>query len=141
MLAAPGFANASMLNNAKQRMLSFSHTHTGETMSVVYKVGDKFVSNSMANISRLMRDFRSGDVHPIDPALLDVLWQVQRNLKNTHAFEIISAYRSPKSNNMLRSRSAKASSVTTARVASTSAARTASGCRASPKTPTKPSKT
>jgi uncharacterized protein YcbK (DUF882 family) len=106
LLAAPGFANASMLNNAKQRMLSFSHTHTGETMSVVYKVGDKFVSNSMANISRLMRDFRSGDVHPIDPALLDVLWQVQRNLKNTHAFEIISAYRSPKSNNMLRSRSA-----------------------------------
>jgi uncharacterized protein YcbK (DUF882 family) len=105
LMAAPGLSNAGMLNDAKQRMLSFSHTHTGETMSVVYKVGDKFVSNSLANISRLMRDFRSGDVHPIDPALLDVLWQVQRNLKNTHAFEIISAYRSPKTNSMLRSRS------------------------------------
>ena len=94
LMAAPGLSNAGMLDNAKQRMLSFSHTHTGETMSVVYKVGDKFVSNSLANISRL-----------IDPALLDVLWQGQRNLKNTHAFEIISAYRSPKTNSMLRSRS------------------------------------
>jgi uncharacterized protein YcbK (DUF882 family) len=112
LLAAPGFANASMLGGKKssavknQRALSFLHTHTGEQMSVVYKVGDKFLHNSMASIAHLMRDFRSGDVHPMDPELLDVLWQVQRNLKNHNAFEIISAYRSPKTNGMLRSRSA-----------------------------------
>lgn len=107
LMMAPALGNAGMLGNAKQRMLSFSHTHTGETMSVVYKVGDKFLSNSLASISRLMRDFRSGDVHPMDPALLDILWQMQRNLKNNRSFEIISAYRSPKTNSMLRSRSAK----------------------------------
>jgi uncharacterized protein YcbK (DUF882 family) len=52
-----------------------------------------------------MRDFRSGDVHPIDPSLLDVLWQTQANLKSAAPFEIISAYRSPQTNTMLRGRS------------------------------------
>jgi len=105
ILAAPGFANANMLANKKQRSLSFLHTHTGEQMSLIYKIGDKFLPQSMTSIAHLMRDFRSGDVHPIDPELLDVLWQVQRNLKNNNSFEIISAYRSPATNSMLRSRS------------------------------------
>lgn len=104
LLAAPGFANAAVSKN--QRSLSFLHTHTGEQMSLVYKIGDKFLPKSMVNIAHLMRDFRSGHVHPIDPALLDVLWQVQRNLKNSNPFEIISAYRSPATNSMLRHRSA-----------------------------------
>lgn len=107
LLAAPGFANAvTPVPSKLQRSLSFLHTHTGEQISLVYKIGDKFLPKSMTSIAHLMRDFRSGDVHPIDPALLDVLWQVQRNLKNANPFEIISAYRSPATNSMLRSRSA-----------------------------------
>lgn len=105
LLAAPGLSNATIVAGGKKRSLSFLHTHTGEQMSLVYKIGDKFLPKSMVNIAHLMRDFRSGDVHPIDPELLDVLWQVQRNLKNTNPFEIISAYRSPATNSMLRSRS------------------------------------
>ncbi|HSC76068.1 MAG TPA: DUF882 domain-containing protein [Pseudomonadales bacterium] len=104
LLAAPGLVNAVPLAG-KKRSLSFVHTHTGEQMSLIYKIGDKFLPNSMTSIAHLMRDFRSGDVHPIDPELLDVLWQVQRNLKNSNPFQIISAYRSPATNSMLRSRS------------------------------------
>ena len=104
LLAAPGLSNATVVAGGKKRSLSFLHTHTGEQMSLVYKIGDKFLPKSMVNIAHLMRDFRSGDVHPIDPALLDVLWQVQRNLKNSNPFEIISAYRSPATNSMLRHR-------------------------------------
>ena len=105
-LAAPGLANATIIaGGKKQRSLSFLHTHTGEQMSLIYKIGDKFLPKSMTSIAHLMRDFRSGDVHPIDPELLDVLWQVQRNLKNTNPFEIISAYRSSTTNSMLRGRS------------------------------------
>lgn len=106
LLAAPSLSNATALAKGKQRALSFIHTHTGEEMSLVYKVGDNFIKRSMVSIAHLMRDFRSGDVHPIDPQLLDVLWQMQRNLKNTRPFEIISAYRSPATNEMLRHRSA-----------------------------------
>ncbi|MCC7517076.1 MAG: DUF882 domain-containing protein [Pseudomonadales bacterium] len=105
LLTAPGLVQAVPLAG-KQRSLSFIHTHTGEQVSLVYKVGEKFLPKSMVSIAHLMRDFRSGDVHPIDPALLDTLWQVQRNLKNTRPFEIISAYRSPATNSMLRRRSA-----------------------------------
>jgi len=104
-LAAPGLANAARVVPSKQRSLSFVHTHTGEEVSLVYKVGERFLPRSMASIAHLMRDFRSGDVHPIDPQLLDVLWKVQHNLKNSNPFEIISAYRSPKTNMMLRNRS------------------------------------
>jgi len=103
-LAVPGFANAKRLPSS-QRSLSFIHTHTGEEMSLVYKMGDHFLPRSMASIAHLMRDFRSGDIHPIDPQLLDVLWKVQHSLKNSRPFEIISAYRSPKTNMMLRNRS------------------------------------
>jgi uncharacterized protein YcbK (DUF882 family) len=106
LLAAPSLSHATTLAKGKQRALSFIHTHTGEEMSLVYKVGDNFIKRSMVSIAHLMRDFRSGDVHPIDPQLLDVLWQMQRNLKNTRPFEIISAYRSPATNEMLRHRSA-----------------------------------
>lgn len=103
-LAAPGLAHATKLSS-KQRALSFVHTHTGEEMSLIYKVGDRFVPQSLVSVAHLMRDFRNGDTHPIDPHLLDVLWQMQRNLKNTQSFEIISAYRSPQTNMMLRERS------------------------------------
>ena len=105
-MAAPGLANAARVVPSKQRALSFVHTHTGEEVSLVYKVGERFLPRSMASIAHLMRDFRSGDVHPIDPQLLDVLWKMQHSLKNSNPFEIISAYRSPKTNMMLRNRTA-----------------------------------
>lgn len=104
-LVVPGFANATRLTSG-QRSLSFVHTHTGEAVSLVYKMGDHFLPRSMASIAHLMRDFRSGDIHPIDPQLLDMLWKVQHSLKNSQPFEIISAYRSPKTNMMLRNRAA-----------------------------------
>jgi len=104
-LAAPSLSHAAKISG-KQRALSFVHTHTGEEMSLIYKVGERFVPQSLVSVAHLMRDFRSGDVHPIDPQLLDTLWQVQRNLKSSKPFEIISAYRSPKTNTMLRKRSA-----------------------------------
>ena len=52
-----------------------------------------------------MRDFRSGDVHPIDPALFDILWQTRQNLRTAAPFHIISAYRSPRTNTLLRGKS------------------------------------
>lgn len=104
LVALPDMANA--LSRSPARSLAFNHTHTGEKLSLVYRIGDRYVPEGLARLSRLMRDFRSGDVHPIDPALLDVLWQTQQNLRSSSPFEIISAFRSPKTNAMLRGRSA-----------------------------------
>jgi len=76
-------------------------------VSLVYRIGDRYVPDSLKRLSYLMRDFRTGDVHPMDPSLMDVLWQVQANLRSHQPFDIISAYRSPKTNAMLRGRSAR----------------------------------
>ncbi|HNN85943.1 MAG TPA: DUF882 domain-containing protein, partial [Pseudomonadales bacterium] len=62
-LAAPSLANAERLPTS-QRSLSFVHIDTGEKMSLVYKMGDRFLPRSMASIAHLMRDYRSGDIHP-----------------------------------------------------------------------------
>lgn len=106
LMAMPGLAAATVKSGATlKKRLAFAHTHTGEQLSVVYKVGNNYVPDAMVQLAHLMRDFRSGDVHPIDPGLLDILWQTQANLKSSAPFEIISAYRSPKTNTMLRGRS------------------------------------
>ena len=106
LLAMPGLASATVKSGVSlNRKLAFVHTHTGEELSLVYKVGNNYVPDAMVKLAHLMRDFLSGDVHPIDPSLLDVLWQTQANLKTTAPFEIISAFRSPKTNTMLRGRS------------------------------------
>jgi uncharacterized protein YcbK (DUF882 family) len=105
LLAVPSISNANIMPSRHQRALAFAHTHTGEQLSVVYKAGHTYLPQSMAKIAYLMRDFRSGDVHPIDPALLDMLWHVQSNLKTSKPFEIISAYRSAATNDKLRGKS------------------------------------
>jgi uncharacterized protein YcbK (DUF882 family) len=107
LIAMPDMANAMIRSpSSKTRSLAFNHTHTGEQVSLVYRIGDRYVPDGLKRLSYLMRDFRSGDVHQMDPSLMDVLWQVQANLRTHQPFEIISAYRSPKTNAMLRGRSA-----------------------------------
>ncbi|HQQ63383.1 MAG TPA: YcbK family protein [Pseudomonadales bacterium] len=103
LMAMPGLSQANIPRS--QRALSFIHTHTGERLSLAYKAGSSYIPQSIAKISYLMRDFYNGQVHQIDTGLLDVLWQLQTNLKSHQPFEIISAYRSPATNNMLRKHS------------------------------------
>ncbi len=59
---------------------------------------------ALAQINQYLRDFRTDEVYPIDPGVLDILWEVQRELGGS-TYEIISGYRSPKTNQALRSRS------------------------------------
>ena len=86
------------------RRLRFYHTHTGEKMDVIYQEDGAYLPDALEEINHLLRDFRSGDVFPIDPALLDFLHDVQTRVGSTGTFEIISAYRSPETNEMLRRR-------------------------------------
>lgn len=92
-------------SKAKQR-LSFVHTHTNETLSTVYRVGGHYVPKSLGQIRSLLRDFRTGDAHDIDPLLLDWLHELAVVTGTNEPFFIISGYRSPRTNSMLRKRSA-----------------------------------
>jgi len=84
------------------RSLSFYHTHTGKTLSVVYYEHGAYVASALDAIDDYLKDFRNGEGHHMDPALLDVLFEI-RQRTGTHApFQVISAYRSPETNQMLR---------------------------------------
>jgi uncharacterized protein YcbK (DUF882 family) len=85
----------------KPRCVSFVHTHTGETLRAVYFQDDGYQARSLAQVDYLLRDFRTGDVHRIDPALLDILFDLQTMANRDAPFEVISGYRSPATNAML----------------------------------------
>lgn len=87
------------------RVLRFNHTHTGEKLAIEYWRAGAYEPEGLDAINRFMRDFRTGDVHPIDPSLLDLLHDVARRTESSRPFEIISAYRSPKTNAALNSHS------------------------------------
>jgi len=90
---------------AEPRALAFYHTHTGERLRVTYAANGSYLADALDEINHFLRDFRTGDVHPIDPQLLDILYELKQRAGGQGTFEIISAYRSPKTNEMLRSRS------------------------------------
>jgi uncharacterized protein YcbK (DUF882 family) len=88
-----------------ERALHLYNTHTGESVKTVYWADGRYLAKSLIQVNRVLRDHRSGDVHPIDPRLLDVMVAVHKKFGNKGAIHIISGYRSPASNAMLISAS------------------------------------
>ena len=101
-LTLPWVAMADASNN---RALSFVHTHTHEKLTVTYWRDGTYVPGALEEINHFLRDFRTGDEVEMDPGLLDLLHTVYEQTGSGGHFEIISAYRSAKTNNMLRGRS------------------------------------
>jgi uncharacterized protein YcbK (DUF882 family) len=88
-----------------QRSLSFYHTHTGERLDIIYGWPGLYDPIALEEINHFLRDFRTGEVHPIDPKLLDTLCAIRQKFGGQGTFEVISGYRSPKTNRQLRRRS------------------------------------
>jgi uncharacterized protein YcbK (DUF882 family) len=91
-----------LAGDAGKRMLSLAHTHTGEHVSVIYAVGERYVADALATLNRFLRDHYSGTVGVIDPRLLDLLHRIKSELRANEPFQVISGYRSPATNEMLR---------------------------------------
>jgi len=103
---APVLAARRLLaSSAATRSLDFTHTHTGERLAVDYFVGGKYVPDALTTVDHFLRDFRTGDVHAIDPRLLDLLFRLADATMSRRPFQVISGYRSPATNEMLRHRS------------------------------------
>jgi uncharacterized protein YcbK (DUF882 family) len=80
------------------RSLAFDNLHTGERLAVDYWVDGRYVPDALSAVNRVLRDFRTGDVHPIDPGLLDLLGALRAKLDTGVALQVISGYRSPVTN-------------------------------------------
>lgn len=84
--------------------MTFYHTHTGEKLRIDYTC-DECSRSTLNKLNNLLRDFRTGETHPIDPELLHILYLIRQKSGSRGTIEIISGYRSPRTNNLLRSKS------------------------------------
>ena len=102
VFAGPSVASLAL---AETRSLSFVHLHTGERLDATYWADGAYVPDELTAVDQLLRDFRSGDVKPIDLSLLDRLYGLRRAMRSSAPFEVISGYRSPATNAALRRKS------------------------------------
>ena len=87
------------------RSLSFYHTHTGKKLDITYFRNGQYDDTALVEMNHFLRDFRTNDIHPIAPGLLDILHSVLVFMDSQGTFEVISAFRSAKTNDALRRQS------------------------------------
>ncbi|MGB5259620.1 MAG: DUF882 domain-containing protein [Gammaproteobacteria bacterium] len=102
LLASPVFASAA---SPEERKLGFYNTHTGESAAAIYWAEGDYVSDGLVEINNLLRDHRADEIYPIDTNLLDMLFLLQSKTGSRQAYEVISGYRSPATNQALRNKS------------------------------------
>jgi uncharacterized protein YcbK (DUF882 family) len=90
---------------ANPKYLEFQNLHTGEQLQIEYARDGAYDPAALDKVEVLLRDFRNGARHPIDPKLLDYLVQVAAAAGLRPGFSVISGYRSPQTNEVLRERS------------------------------------
>ena len=99
-LAGARFGSREATLDAHQ--LSFYHVHTAETLAVTYREKGVLVPDAVAAITHFLRDFRTGEAHDIDVALLDTLTLLHEAAERRGNFEVISGFRSARTNEALR---------------------------------------
>lgn len=109
LVAAPGLSGTALAlprapskNTLAPRSLAFHHLHTGESLNVVYWADGSYLRDATQRIDYLLRDFRTDEVHPIDPRLFDLLSHLRTTLRTSAPYLVIGGYRSPATNAMLR---------------------------------------
>jgi uncharacterized protein YcbK (DUF882 family) len=95
----------------RERVLSLFNTHTGERLRTTYCCDGHYQAEALKDINYILRDFRANEVKAIDPKLLDLLHELGGTLETDQPFHIISGYRSPHTNAMLRTRGGAQSGV------------------------------
>lgn len=101
---APGAA-AHTLRPRGERRLALHNLHTGEDLDAVYWRNGSYREVALRAVNRVLRDHRTGDVHSIDPGLLDLITRLHHELGGDAPYHVISGYRSPATNALLRARS------------------------------------
>ncbi|WP_172562264.1 DUF882 domain-containing protein [Vibrio furnissii] len=99
----PGIAHASYPD--KPRVLAMNNLHTGETLETCYFNGQRYVRSELQRLNHICRDFRQNEVHQMDKKLFDQISRIQAVLGTEAEVQIISGYRSPATNEILRGKS------------------------------------
>jgi uncharacterized protein YcbK (DUF882 family) len=100
---APGVAAAARRSRPEVRELSFSNIHTGESLTTVYWERGEYVPGALMDIDSILRDHYTDEIHAISPQLIDLLFVLRRRLGTARPYTVVSGYRSPATNEYLRS--------------------------------------
>jgi uncharacterized protein YcbK (DUF882 family) len=95
-----GLQNATA--EGETRTISFHHIHTGEDLTVTYKVNGRYDEDALAKINNELRDWRESEPIKMDPHLIDLLWEVHRETGSKEPIWVVCGYRSPTTNSALR---------------------------------------
>jgi len=101
----PQTAFAFIKPNTAAKELKLHNLHTEEKLTLSYFERGNYVAEALHDINYLLRDHRTGDVHVMDPALIDLLHDLKNVLGTDKSLQVISAYRSPKTNAALHNKS------------------------------------
>ena len=93
---------ALLASPTQERVLSFFHTHTNDRLTVPYFADGSYLPEGLATLRSFLKDFRTGEEHAIDPGLFDILNDLRLATGTKSPFHVISGYRSPNTNEMLR---------------------------------------
>ncbi len=103
LMGAGSVYDAAALNET--RTLSFHHTHSGEDLTITFKRDGRYDEEALKQLNHYLRDWRNQGETVMDRHLFDILWEVYRDVDGKKPIQIISSYRSPATNAMLRRRS------------------------------------
>lgn len=96
-------AEATLPTTGQRYELKLHHLHTGESLDVVYRIGDTYIPSALDKLDHFLRDHRTQDEKDYDPKEFDLLHNILATLKRPNAtIDIVCGYRTPWSNNFLR---------------------------------------
>src|SRR6201997_352517 len=88
------------------RTITMHHLHTGEDITITYKRNGRYDEAALEKLNWFLRDWRKSEQTRMDPHLIDLVWDVQREANTGNPIQVVCGYRSPETNAMLRHRSA-----------------------------------
>jgi len=94
-------------NEGQHYSLHLYQLHTGESLDVVYRVGDTYIPAALDKLNHFLRDYRNDTVKTYDPKEFDVLHALMTKLRRPNGvIDIVCGYRTPETNHFLRTRAA-----------------------------------
>jgi uncharacterized protein YcbK (DUF882 family) len=103
LIGSRGLQNA--VAEGDTRTITMHHVHTGEDITITYKRDGRYDEAALKKLDWFLRDWRRSEATSMDPRLLDLVWEVQRETGSAVPIEVVCGYRSPQTNAMLRRRS------------------------------------
>lgn len=103
IIGCDGLQNATA--DGETRTISFHHIHLKEDTTITYKRNGRYDEEALKKVNMALRDWRSGEPTKMDPHLIDLVWEVHREVGSKGPIHVIGGFRAPGTNAMLRRRS------------------------------------